>query len=103
MTDTVLRDDALAPEVKLRVLRELTDMTARTIEGQALDLGWVRDGRFDLSVEDYLRMATLKTAHYSGGVPLACGAIIGGGSEEQVEVAELVDGLKDYCLAITYG
>ena len=85
VTDTVLRDDALAPDVKLRVLRELTDMTARTIEGQALDLGWVRDGRFDLSVEDYLRMATLKTAHYSGGVPLACGAIIGGGSEEQVE------------------
>ncbi len=60
-------------------------LTTRTIEGQALDLGWVRDDRFDISVEDYLAMATLKTAYYSGATPLACGAIVGGGSEEQVE------------------
>ena len=80
VTEAVLPDD-----VRLRVMRELTAMTMRTIEGQALDLGWVRDGRFDLTVDDYLRMATLKTAHYSGAVPLAAGAIIGGGSTEQVE------------------
>ena len=30
-------------------------------------------------------MATHKTAYYSGATPLAAGAIIGGGSEEQVE------------------
>ncbi|MBQ6453398.1 MAG: polyprenyl synthetase family protein, partial [Coriobacteriales bacterium] len=41
--------------------------------------------RFDISIEDYLVMSTHKTAFYSGGVPLACGAIIGGGSEEQIE------------------
>ena len=60
-------------------------MIVRTIEGQALDLGWVRDERFDISVDDYLDMATHKTAYYSGGTPLAAGAIIGGGSEEQIE------------------
>lgn len=85
VASVVLDDPALDDATKVRVLRELTSMTARTIEGQALDLGWVRDERFDLSVDDYLTMATLKTAHYSGAVPLACGAIIGGGSEEQVE------------------
>ncbi len=84
VTASVLRDPALDPDTKLRVLDELTTMTLRTIEGQALDLGWVRDERFDLTVDDYLTMATLKTAYYSGAVPLACGAIIGGGSEEQV-------------------
>ena len=84
VTGAVLNDIALADGVKLRILRELVDMTTRTIEGQALDLGWVRDERFDLTVEDYLRMATLKTAHYSGATPLACGAIIGDGSEEQI-------------------
>lgn len=84
VTDAVLNDPALDNATRVRVLRELTAMTERTIEGQALDLGWVRDGRFDLTIEDYLRMATLKTAHYSGAVPLACGAIIGGGSEEQI-------------------
>ena len=85
VTGSVLNDDTLEDGIKLRLLRELVAMTTRTIEGQALDLGWVRDGRFDLSVEDYLTMATLKTAYYSGATPLACGALIGGGSEEQIE------------------
>ena len=85
VTEAVLNDPALADGARLAVMRELTAMTMRTIEGQALDLGWVRDDRFDLTVDDYLRMATLKTAHYSGAVPLAAGAIIGGGSAEQVE------------------
>ena len=74
-------DDAM----KLRVLAELVAMTTRTIEGQALDIGWARDDRFDLSIEDYLVMANHKTAFYSGGVPLAVGAIIGKGTEEQIE------------------
>ena len=85
VTKTVLDDPTLEADVKLRVLHELTEMIVRTIEGQALDLGWVRDGRFDISVDDYLDMATHKTAYYSGATPLAAGAIIGGGSEEQIE------------------
>lgn len=84
VTGTVLDDETLPDAMKLRLLHELVDMTTRTIEGQALDLGWVRDERFDLTVDDYLTMATLKTAHYSGATPLACGAIIGGGSEGQI-------------------
>ena len=86
VTGTVLKDDSLDDAIKLRVLRELVDMTTRTIEGQALDIGWARDERYDITVEDYLVMASHKTAYYSGGVPLAVGAIIGGGTEEQVEV-----------------
>ena len=84
-TDAVLRDEALDAPLKLRVLGELTAMMKRTVEGQALDLGWVQNERFDLTVQDYLTMATLKTAHYSGAVPLAVGAMVGGGSEQQVE------------------
>lgn len=82
---TVVDDPNLDDATKLRVLGELVRMTTRTIEGQALDIGWARDNRFDLSIEDYLIMATHKTAYYSGGVPLAVGAIIGGGTEEQIE------------------
>ena len=84
-TDAVLRDEALDAPLKLRVLGELTAMMQRTVEGQALVLGWVQKERFDLSVQVYLSMATLKTAHYSGAVPLAVGAMVGGGSEQQVE------------------
>ena len=82
---TVVHDPGLDDPTKIRVLAELVDMTTRTIEGQALDIGWARDGRFDLTVDDYLTMANHKTAFYSGGVPLAIGAIIGGGSTAQVE------------------
>ena len=76
---TVVHDDNLDAETKVRVLTELTEMTRRTIEGQALDIGWARDGRYDITPEDYLVMATHKTAHYSGAVPLA---VLSAGAED---------------------
>lgn len=90
---TVVHDEGLDDATKLRVLAELVAMTTRTIEGQALDIGWARDDRFDLTVEDYLCMADHKTAFYSGGVPLAVGAIIGGGTDEQIAL------LRDFGMA----
>lgn len=86
VTGLVVGDKSLDDKVKLRVLDELVKMTTRTIEGQALDIGWARDGRFDLTTSDYLFMARHKTAYYSGGTPLAVGAIVGGGTEEQIEI-----------------
>lgn len=82
---TVMKDRGLSDAVKVRVVTELIDMTQRTIEGQAMDIGWARDCRYDITPADYLTMATHKTAFYSGAVPLALGAIIGGGTEAQVE------------------
>lgn len=82
---TVIKDPNLDDSIKVRVVGELIDMTRRTVEGQALDLGWARDKRYDITPEDYLVMATHKTAYYSGAVPLAIGAIIGGGTETQIE------------------
>ena len=70
---------------RLRVLRELVAMERRTLEGQALDLGWARDGRWDVTVADYLGMASHKTAYYSAATPLAVGAVCGGGTDAQVE------------------
>ncbi|HEY3316797.1 MAG TPA: polyprenyl synthetase family protein [Coriobacteriia bacterium] len=93
VTGTVLEDEGLDDRTKLRVLKELVDMTTRTIEGQALDIGWARDDRFDLTVDDYLTMANHKTAYYSGAVPLAVGAIVGGGTEEQIAL------LRDFGMA----
>lgn len=90
---TVVKDPSLDDATKVRVINELIDMTQRTIEGQALDIGWARDGRYDITPEDYLIMATHKTAHYSGAVPMAIGAIVGGGTEAQIEA------LRSYGLA----
>ena len=81
----VVNDPLLEDAVKVRVIKELIAMTCRTVEGQAFDLGWARDGRYDITPEDYLTMAIHKTAHYSGAVPLAVGAIVGGADDEIVE------------------
>ena len=70
--------------VKLRLLSELAQMEHLTVEGQALDLAWVRDGRWDVTPDDYRYMAWHKTACYSAASPLAMGAICGGGSKKQV-------------------
>ena len=83
--DAILGDTGLAADIRLRLLAELIAMEARTLEGQALDLGWVRDGRWDLTAADYLMMASHKTAYYSAATPLAMGAICAGGTNEQVE------------------
>ncbi|MCL2529313.1 MAG: polyprenyl synthetase family protein [Coriobacteriia bacterium] len=93
VTGSVLDDKSLSESLRIRILEELVEMTTRTIEGQALDIGWARDGRFDLTIDDYLQMAKRKTAYYSGSTPLAVGAIIGGGTEEQIAV------LRDFGMA----
>jgi len=97
VTGSVVTDPDLDDTTKITVLGELVAMTTRTIEGQALDIGWARDNRFDLCVEDYLIMARHKTAYYSGAVPLAVGAIIGGASSEVIEC------LRDFGLAAGLG
>lgn len=89
----VMRDPLLDDSMKVRVAIELVSMAQSTVEGQALDIGWARDGRYDITTQDYLVMATHKTAHYSGAVPLAVGAMVGGAPAEQVE------GLRAFGLA----
>lgn len=81
----LLADPSVEDGTCLRLLCEIAYMQERTLEGQALDLGWARDGRWDISVDDYAFMASHKTAYYSASTPLACGAICGKGSEEQIE------------------
>ena len=81
--DAVMRDMNLAPMVRLGLIEDLVAMEEYTLQGQALDLGWVRDGRWDISEEDYLHMAQCKTAYYTAAIPLSCGADIGGGTSEQ--------------------
>ena len=93
VTGSVVTDPELDDATKIAVLGELVSMTTRTIEGQALDIGWARDNRFDLKVSDYLVMARHKTAFYSGAIPLAVGAIIGGAS------VSLVETLREFGLA----
>ncbi|WP_423978160.1 polyprenyl synthetase family protein [Lancefieldella rimae] len=78
---------------RLRLIDALISMQEHTLEGQALDLGWTQENRWDITPDEYLFMATSKTAYYSAAYPLLCGAIVGRGTVEQRSALEAF-GLK---------
>lgn len=59
-----------------RVYDEFEHMMQQSLEGQAMELGWVRDNRCDVTDEDYLRMVLKKTCWYSFIHPCRIGALI---------------------------
>jgi geranylgeranyl diphosphate synthase type II len=73
----------------LRILATVAHMTQESVEGQAVELDWIRHNRWDLGDADYVRMVEQKTGWYSFIVPMQVGAIAAGATEEQVH--ELVD------------
>ena len=84
----VVRDPLLDDATKLAVLDIIGEMSARTVEGQALDVGWVRDHVYGLGPADYLDMALGKTGYYSGIAPLKAGALIGEGTIHEIEALQ---------------
>jgi geranylgeranyl diphosphate synthase type II len=61
------------------VLAEFDAMALRTLEGQATELGWRRDGLDTLTPEDYLDLIMHKTCWYTTVHPLRVGALVGSG------------------------
>jgi geranylgeranyl diphosphate synthase, type II len=61
----------------LLILREVERMARESVEGQAIELGWIRDGIFDLEDNDYIRMAHKKTCWYTVIAPLRIGVLCG--------------------------
>jgi geranylgeranyl diphosphate synthase type II len=74
----MLRDNlpSLGPRLTWRVFDEFDHMMRESLEGQAMELGWVRDNRCDLTDEDYLRLVLKKTCWYSFIQPCRIGALI---------------------------
>lgn len=77
-----LRQSKFSKTEILYIVRQLIFMEYMTIEGQAMDLGWARDGRFDISEDDYICMATKKSAYYSVAIPCVLGAYCADAPEE---------------------
>lgn len=67
-----------------QVMEHFNQVTRHTFEGQALDIGWVRDDIFP-NQSDYQDMITRKTGWYSGKGPCQCGALIAGASDEELD------------------
>jgi geranylgeranyl diphosphate synthase, type II len=72
----------------LRILRLVAHMTRQTVEGQALELDWVRSNTWRLDDADYLKMVELKTSWYSFITPLQAGAVAAGAGSEQLASLE---------------
>lgn len=68
--------DELGPETAAGVLHEFDHLLIESIEGQAMELGWIRDNALDVGPQDYLRMCLKKTCWYSFIHPMRIGALI---------------------------
>jgi geranylgeranyl diphosphate synthase type II len=79
LANQVLRGHAAGMKAPLaeRLLHEFDQMALRTLEGQATELGWRRDGVRELAPEDYLDLIMHKTCWYTTVHPLRAGALIG--------------------------
>jgi geranylgeranyl diphosphate synthase type II len=66
----------LGPKLGVRILDEFDHMSSETIEGQAMELGWIRDNECNTSEQDYLLMVLKKTGWYSFIHPMRIGALL---------------------------
>lgn len=61
----------------LRILREMEQVAWHSLEGQAIELGWIRDNTLELEDADYLNMVLRKTCWLATIHPSRIGALIG--------------------------
>jgi geranylgeranyl diphosphate synthase type II len=75
----------IGPELSWRVLDEFDHMMIETLEGQAMELGWIRQNECGTSQEDYLLMALKKTCWYSFIQPCRIGALVATGGDADLD------------------
>jgi geranylgeranyl pyrophosphate synthase/uncharacterized protein with NAD-binding domain and iron-sulfur cluster len=76
--------DQLGPAAALRIFDEVDHLLVETLEGQAMELGWVRDNDLTVGVDDYLRLVLKKTAWYSFIHPMRIGALVANGEDQNL-------------------
>jgi geranylgeranyl pyrophosphate synthase/uncharacterized protein with NAD-binding domain and iron-sulfur cluster len=76
--------ERLGPATALRILDEVDHLLVETLEGQAMELGWVRDNDLTVGVDDYLRLVLKKTAWYSFIHPMRIGALAADGDDQNL-------------------
>ncbi len=61
----------------LQIILEIEEMARRSIEGQIMELTYVKQNRTDLKPEDYFRICENKTCWYTIITPVRTGLVIG--------------------------
>jgi geranylgeranyl diphosphate synthase, type II len=66
----------LGPHLTWRIFAEIEHMVRQSVEGQAMEIGWVRENICDLDSAAYLRMTLKKTCWYTCIHPCRIGALV---------------------------
>jgi geranylgeranyl pyrophosphate synthase len=74
--------ETLGAEKTLELIQQMTLGSRETFEGQAYDVGWIRQ-RYVPTEAEFMTMLRKKTGWYTGRGPCTAGAIIAGCSAEQ--------------------
>ena len=77
--------ETLGPATAMRIFDEVDHLVIETLEGQAIELGWVRDNDLNVRPEDYLRLVLKKTAWYSFIHPMRIGALVADGEDRKLD------------------
>jgi len=66
------------PDLAAQRFDDVEHLLLESLEGQALELGWIRDNNCGVTTDDYLELVLKKTAWYSFIHPMRLGALAGG-------------------------
>ena len=66
----------LGAQASWRIMEETERMMTYSLEGQAIELAWIRDNLCDLGDRDYMHMCLKKTSWYSFIYPMRVGALV---------------------------
>lgn len=77
--ETVMKNtDRLGLARTLALIGEITRMCRESLEGQAIELGWIRNSIVPIRDSDYVNMVSKKTSWYTCSSPCRLGAIAAG-------------------------
>jgi geranylgeranyl diphosphate synthase type II len=79
----------------LKILQEFERLSRESVEGQAIELNWIRNGIYELSDQDYVGMAYKKTCWYTLIAPLRLGMVCGCGPYNVIELEQNLLGLLE--------
>ena len=64
------------PQITYRIFAETESMLQHTLDGQVMEIAWIRDNNCDLDDKDYFRLCLKKTSWYTCIYPCRIGALI---------------------------
>ncbi len=74
----------LDKNITQQIQQEFFTMLNRTILGQTIEIKWIEDNRYELTIDDVLLIAESKTCYYTISGPMRLGAILAGATTDQL-------------------